>query len=59
MGVPIDPRTQLPIPNNIVKTEIITWVDFKFENIDISALWLLKESLKQIESINEGISKFL
>ena len=59
MGVPIDPRTQLPIPNNIVKTEIITWVDFKFENIDISALWLLKESLKQIELINEEISKFL
>jgi len=47
MGVPIDPNTQLPIPNNIVKTEIITWVDFQFEGINVSALWLTKESLKQ------------
>jgi hypothetical protein len=51
MGVPIDPTTQLPISNNIVKTEIITWVDFQFEDINISALWLTKESLKQINQI--------
>lgn len=31
MGVPIDPRTQLPVPNNIVKTERITWVSFNFD----------------------------
>jgi hypothetical protein len=30
MGVPIDPRTQLPVPNDVVKTNITTWVDFKF-----------------------------
>jgi hypothetical protein len=51
MGVPIDPNTQLPIPNNIVKTEIVTWVDFQFEDINVSALWLTKESLKQITRI--------
>jgi hypothetical protein len=51
MGVPIDPNTQLPIPNNIVKTEIVTWVDFQFENINVSALWLTKESFKQISQI--------
>ena len=59
MGVPIDPQTQLPVPNNIVKTEIITWVDFKFNNVDVSALWLLKESLKQVNSINSQITNFL
>lgn len=49
MGVPIDPRTQLPIPNKILKTEIVTWVDFLFDNskvpslpANISALPLLK-----------------
>lgn len=55
IGIPIDPRAQLPAPNNMVKTEVITWVDFKFNNIDVSALWLLKESLKQVvilKSIN-------
>ena len=50
-GVPIDPNTQLPIPNNIVKTEIITWVDFQFDEINVSAIWLTKESLKQIAKI--------
>lgn len=51
MGVSIDPNTQLPIPNNIVKTEIVTWVDFQFEDINVSAIWLTKESLKQIKKI--------
>ena len=51
MGVPIDPRTQLPVPNNIVRTEIVTWVDFRFEDINVSAIWLTKESLRQISQI--------
>lgn len=51
MGVPIDPRTQLPVPNNIVKTEIVTWVDFHFEDINVSAIWLTKESLAKISRI--------
>jgi hypothetical protein len=59
MGVPIDIRTQLPIKNDIVKTEIITWVDFRFNDIDVSALWLIKESLKQIDFINSTIAKYL
>lgn len=55
MGIPIDPNTQLPIPNNIVKTEIITWVDFHFEGINISAIWLVKESFKQINKIYDHL----
>lgn len=55
MGVPIDPNTQLPIPNNIVKTDIVTWVDFQFEDIKVSAIWLTKESLKQITKIYNDI----
>lgn len=55
MGVPIDPNTQLPISNNIVKTEIVTWVDFQFEDINVSALWLTKESLIQITKIYNGL----
>lgn len=59
MGVPIDPRTQLPVQNNIVTTEIITWVDFRFNEIEVSALYLLKESLKQIETINIKVTQYL
>ena len=51
MGVPMDTKTQLPVPNNIVKTEIITWVDFQFEDINVSAIWLTKVSLAKINKI--------
>ena len=59
MGVPIDPGTQLPVTNNTVKTEIITWVDFQFENINVSAIWLTKESLKRINDVFKALSKEL
>ena len=55
MGVPIDPNTQLPIPNNTVKTEIITWVDFQFDDINMSALGLTRESLKRISEIYSSL----
>ena len=51
MGVPIDPSTQLPVPNNVVKTEIVTWVDFQFDGLNVSALWLIIESLKMIKKL--------
>ncbi len=38
MGVPIAPSTQMPVPNNIVKTEKITWVNFEFDNSQIPEL---------------------
>ncbi|MDO8527898.1 MAG: hypothetical protein Q7T03_09455 [Deltaproteobacteria bacterium] len=38
MGVPINPRTQLPVPNNILKTEKITWVSFCFDNHNVPGL---------------------
>jgi hypothetical protein len=28
VGVPIDPRTQMPVPNVVAKTEVVIWVDF-------------------------------
>ena len=59
MGVQIDPRTQLPVPNNSLKTEVITWVDFRFDGVDVSAIWLLKESLKQVEAIYTQVGKYL
>ncbi len=45
-GVPINPSTQMPVPSNTQTIIIETWVDFKFEDTDISAIWLIKESLK-------------
>ncbi len=50
-GVPVDPSTQMPIPSNTQTVTIETWVDFQFEGTDISAIWLIKESLKNIKEI--------
>ena len=48
MGVPIDPRTQLPVPNNLVKTQVIVWVDFRFKELDLPVLSFTEQSIKQV-----------
>jgi hypothetical protein len=58
-GVPVNPNTQMPIPHPSQKVEIITWVDFKFQGINVSALWLLKESNAGIDNIATTIKKWL
>jgi hypothetical protein len=59
MGVPINPATQLPVTNQTTTTKIITWVDFKFEDSDISALILLKQSLRGTQEIFNSIESWL
>lgn len=66
MGVPIDPSTQMPVPNNMVKTEKITWINFEFDNSkctelpsNISALPFLKQCFEKItQAISEIESVF-
>lgn len=62
MGVPIDHCTQLPIANDIIKTEVITWVSFRFDNTDfpsipgsISVLPFLEDSLKRVQCIIKSL----
>ena len=50
-GVPINPHTQMPNPSNTQTVTIETWVDFQFDDINVSAIWLTRESLKQIQTI--------
>jgi len=42
MGVPIDPATQMPIPNNVAETKVENWVSFLFEGSDVNVLGLCK-----------------
>jgi hypothetical protein len=49
----------MPIPHPSQTVQIITWVDFKFDSIDVSALWLLKESYKGVFEINNQVQKYL
>lgn len=55
MGVPIDPRTQMPIPNITTTTTVTTWVDFKFEGINVSVIGLLRQTLREVENISNEI----
>lgn len=50
-GVPVNPHTQMPNPSDTQTVTIETWVDFQFEDINVSAIWLTRESLKQIQKI--------
>lgn len=59
MGVPIDPSTQLPVPDPSVKVERIVWVDFHFAGIGVSALGLLRRALAGIERIEATIRPLL
>lgn len=58
-GVPVNPATQMPIPDprlNVVKT---VWFDFFFDGIGVSALGLLRESVSGIKAIKNGLSPHL
>jgi hypothetical protein len=59
MGVPIDPRTQLPIPHPSVRVERITWVDFHFADLNISAIGLLRQSLTGVREIASTVQNLI
>lgn len=59
MGVPIDPATQLPVPNNIAETKVENWVSFLFEGSDINVLGLCKKSVEDGEKIIKKVLEFV
>jgi hypothetical protein len=58
-GVPVNPATQLPVPDPSQRVERVTWVDFRFSNPNISVLGLLKEALAGTERITREIKTLL
>lgn len=57
MGVPIDPKTQLPVPNNQVTTTITTWVDFQFKEGGQSVLPFIEKCIARVEELYRAIGK--
>lgn len=51
MGIPIDPRTQMPVPNNVAQTQVTIWVDFRFKDNGMSVLPFIEISLQKVEKI--------
>lgn len=58
-GVPVDPRTQLPIAHENQKIERIIWVDFLFHGLDVSAIGLLRQSFECIDQIAKAVRQHL
>lgn len=59
IGVPIDPTTQMPVPNNVAETKVENWISFLFDDSDINVLWLCKKSVEDGEKIITEILKFI
>jgi len=49
VGAPIDPKTQMPVPNTVAKTEVVIWVDFRFNEIDQPVLPFVAASLQNVD----------
>lgn len=58
-GVPVDPRTQLPVPHPSQRVERVVWVDFLFEGLNASALGLARQALIGVKKIAGDIDKWL
>ena len=59
MGVPIDPATQMPVPNNVAETKVENWVSFLFEGSDVNVLGLCKKSVEDGEKIVKKVLEFV
>lgn len=58
-GVPVDPRTQMPVPDSRVRVTRETWVDFQFESLKRSVLPFLEECVLGTEGILDRIEKLV
>jgi len=58
-GVPVDPLTQMPVPHPSMKVEQIMWVDFRFAELNVSALWLLKTAAAGIREMAAEIEQHI
>lgn len=58
-GVPVDISTQMPTPHPSQKVEKVTWVDFRFDGIDESAITLMEQSLLGIKTIVTSVNQWV
>jgi hypothetical protein len=49
----------MPIHSDTQIVTIETWVDFQFEDLNVSAILLIRECLNQIKMILENLKEYL
>ncbi len=55
-GVPVDPRTQMPVQDQRLTVKKTIWVDFVFDGVGTSAIGLLRDALAGVKAINAALS---
>ncbi len=58
-GVPVNPSSQMPVSDPRLKVVTTVWVDFRFEGFDVSAIQLLTQAFKGVQSIVVALRVFL
>lgn len=58
-GVPVNPSTQMPVPDERLKITKTVWIDFHFDGIGGSAINLLQEVSKGVKAIEAALSPHL
>jgi hypothetical protein len=58
-GVPVDPRTQLPVPHPSQRVDRVTWVDFHFAGTSDSVLQLLQSAVTGVAEIVRNAREWL
>jgi len=56
MGVPIDPRTQMPVPNPDAKVEVVVWVGFHFKEIGQPVLPFIEASIRNVDKLFRALA---
>jgi hypothetical protein len=56
MGVPIDARTQLPLPNNVAGTKVTIWVSFSFKETGELVIPFLEMSLIKVGNLVDKLA---
>ena len=58
-GIPVDPRTQMPVQDQRLTVTKTIWVDFVFDGVGVSAIDLLREALLGVKAISAALSPHL
>jgi hypothetical protein len=54
-GVPVNPSTQMPVSDPRLSITKTVWVDFRFEDIGVSAIGLLRDVLAGVKEIKAAL----
>ena len=57
-GVPVDPDTQMPVPHPSQTVKRVVWVDFRFADLNVSAMALLPTAADGVKAIVDDLSEW-